>query len=428
MDMSRWKGALCTAAVLLGSGSSAFAAGKLDEWKKARADIETALRCEVGFIDAELKQIETDPELQSDMTTQNSIKPRLEARREQMAGLGLAGIAADQECNDKLFAALKRTFADRPHSTVEEAETTANSAVANYLLGRWGVYQARLGKANRLRTAMGFLLKDRLSTQRDNLRRPANEFGKDAEVKAAAGSDPVLAYFIGLGTDKTDYIGDAMNDIFNNLDQNNSFTYDGTSYEKLREAMMLSSGYERAIVGQVSPSALEGAATSTKKEGEEVIKVAAATYSIVFFKPLEFTATECAGYVNTGEWRFTDSSLSPVQRCKQMVDVKAKYTLYPVAVDPEFGKLLKPNSSNLNCLLNQKWIAVNAPDKKKLATFGGQSVVATKAGDGTLAWGNTPNQYNQQEGAFLSSCVPLALYDGVGAKRKLKVFLGIPVE
>jgi hypothetical protein len=359
------------------------------------------------------------------MSAQNSERPRMEKRVEIMKALNLEPINSDEECNTKLQDGLKAYFASHPHATLEEATTTSNSAVASYLLGRWGVAQARLGKGSRLKTAMAFQLKDKIFSHRDDQRRPANEYGKDAEITGATGGDPLLAYWITLGNDS---VGDNINDIENNLDQNRSFTYDETSYDKLKNVMMLSAGYERALVGQVSDSVLEGVAQSDKVDGEDVVKTLGGTYSIVFFKPVEFTAAECTKYVNSGEWHFTDNGIEPTQRCKQMVDVKANYTLFPVAVDPAFAKTLKANSSNLNCLLNQKWIFVKAPEGTKIASYTGQLVAAKKGGDGLMAIAKVPAQYNQMNETFMSSCVPISVYDGVGAKKKLVNFIGIPLE
>lgn len=420
-------------------------AGKLDEWKKYRDDVALAMACEKGFIDSEINQINTDKNLQHDMNTQNHVLPNLQERQKNYEPITIKPITSDQECNDKLYAALGRYLSSNPHATVEEVETSFKSAIGNYLFGRWGVHQARLGHGDRLLTASAFQIKDRLFTIRDQLRRPAKEFGRDAAIKEEAAKDPLLQLFISWDSDAKsggDNIGNSINDIENNMTVNGVFTYDETTYTMIKKATQ-GNEHQKAIVSAIVPSSVNAAEEFVMKDGEKEPKVKAATYSIVFFRPIEFTAAECASYVKTGTWSFTSSGLTPQKACTQLAAKAAKIIPYPVAINPALEKLLKPNVSNMNCLLNSKFIRLNGVKSKQVLAsssgkkkgdapqhiFASESDADNQNADGSrkkyTAMSHTSAQYDIPSESPLDTCVPITIYEGWNAKKKLKVYLGI---
>ena len=433
--------------VAMAATSLSAHAGKLDEWKKYRDDVAIAMACEKGYIDSEINHINSDKKLQYDMETQNHVLPNLQERQKKMAPYNIQAITSDQECNDKIYAALGRYLSSNPHNTLEEVETSFKSAIGNYLFGRWGMYQARLGRGDRLLTASAFQVKDRLFTIRDQLRRPAREFGRDAAIQQQAPKDPLLQLFISWDSDAGaggDNISNSIVDIDNNIHVNGVFTYNETTYAMIKKTTQ-GNEHQKSIVASVVPSAVNAAEEFVIKDGEKEPKINAATYSVVFFKPIEFTAAECASYVKTGTWTLSDSGLSPQKKCTQLAQKAARIIPYPVAVSPGLEKFLKPNVSNMNCLLNQQFIRLkgvknkqvlaNAAGKKKAGAaqhiFAAESEADDQNADGSrkkyTAMSFTSSQYDIPSEAPLDTCVPVTLYEGWGNAKKLKMYLGIPI-
>ncbi len=395
--MKKWFGFLGGTVSLLFASTSVRAADKLQEWKKYRNDIEVAVACEKGFVENELHQIETDKQLQLDAVVQNTIKPRLLARKAKLDAVSVDPIKSDQTCDAKISASLSKYLSTNPHKDLEEVETSIKSSIGNYLFGRWGVHQARLGKGDRLLTTSAWQIKDKLTSIRDELRRPAKEFGQDEKIQKNE-SDTLLKYWISLqanGGPEDDHIANAIDDNFHNTGVNGVFLDGGTGYEQIRYED--SSAPDDAMVASVVPSGLKASEVFNMKDGEKETVVKATTYGLVFFKQVKG---------------------APV----------------PAAISPSFAKLVKPGQSNLNCHYNQSPIQVDAKDKQSLGSGSGQTVSAKAMGTGSQNSDGSRKQVfavvkvSGKDETYLHSCVPLTMYEGSGEGKKIVLYFGIPIN
>lgn len=428
---------------------------KVEEWNKHRADIEAGFACEKGFLIAELAN-------NTNYTNPGALETRRAELEESLPDV--KPIESAQACNDKMYDALTRYLNGKPHKSLEDVEASFRSSIGNYLFGRWAMFQARVGRGDRLMTAMADYVEDRLMNTKNQLRRPNSEFGQDPGIQAAAKEDLLLKFWISRkagGEPHMDTVESGVWYTNENLKRNGVFNRNNyfTSFEAVQKVIQ-QERFQQAVVGSVVANAVKAAETSKLVNGEKQVIVNPATYSAVFFQPIKFTATECASYVRTGYFTLSSSGLSSVDKCAEYAKKSASFTPPPVAVSPTFAKMLKPGVSNLNCFYNAAWIYVGGSSKPELAryTYTGQylkqgvntwaappltgsmtqRIVATAvASDDQNVEGSrknllvrteVPNQYNQPSGEELHSCVPISLYEGWDAKKKLTMFLGIPLS